>query len=161
KRAAGHGMTVGAQHEVPRADESSLDHDLVADAVTDLEHSRAVTRGELANPPMERHRLRRVRRRVMVERKIDARCVEQGVAAHLLEVVDRHRPRTVCAQYQIYAADHDLSRARRAATVRRQDLFTDGLSGHHLPGLTAAAGVAAGSVSPSPRATTTAPTRLL
>jgi hypothetical protein len=54
----------------------------------------------------------------VIEREEHATGVMQALAAHLLEVIDRHWTRTVRAEQQVDAADCNLSRANRGLCVR-------------------------------------------
>src|SRR5262245_60266456 len=66
----------------------------------------------------------------MVEREHDARRIEESSTTHLLEVVDRHRRRRIGADHEIDVAHNDLTGARRASRLRRNDLLADSLPAH-------------------------------
>ena len=55
----------------------------------------------------------------MVEGKEYATRIVQLLAAHLLEVVDRHRAGSVGAEQEVDVTDDDLARTRRAFGMRR------------------------------------------
>src|SRR5262245_47736283 len=101
----------------------------MTDAVADIKDRGAVRGRKLANARVECLRLRRVRRRVMIERKEHSGRIEQGRAAHLLEVIDSHRTGAVSANHTVDIANHDVARTNVTVAVRRDDLLADGHAG--------------------------------
>ena len=97
----------------------SSHRDLVTDSLPYIEDRRAMTIRKLTNPRMKGAGSVRCRRRVMVEGKEYTTRIVQLFAAHLLEVVDRHRAGSVGAEQEVDVTDDDLARTRRAFGMRR------------------------------------------
>src|SRR6185437_6595462 len=170
ERTAGHRVAVGADDEVALLHEPALRRYLMADAVAHIQYGRAMSVSEVSYLGVKAARRRRVRRRVVVEREEHARRIEQPVALHAAEVIDRHWRRRVGAEHQIDGAVDDVPCGCVDARLGRQDLFADRPGARHE-----SSGSVAGtsstwvtsitssfdSAAPSLRAIHVAPTKLL
>src|SRR5215831_2022576 len=76
ERTARHRMAIGADNEAPRQRSTPLRHHLMADPDANVVELDAEVRRECANTMVERSRLGRRRRRVVVEREDDLRRIE-------------------------------------------------------------------------------------
>ena len=112
QRAARHGVAVGAEDELARPHFTALDRELMADALAALVDAQRMLRGERVHEIVKLRRAGARRRIVVIEREDDALRTMHARAAHLLEVVDRHRRRRVGAD--------DSDRRRRRPCRRRE-----------------------------------------